>query len=262
MAGRWPIYSGSSPPSSLHRIFFTAAVACHSFFLRCSSLAAIMVRHHPFHPSLTPPPDYWDVVGEKPPVPPKSDRRRSSFGGSYQVLTAIPSLPPAPPRYFPLRPYETPIKPIPRSPREVPQSLQITPLEPTKSRGVSSPTVIPASPTPSIRSLNSESSSASSTASTPARYRHRANARSNADNSGSQALNSFPSNSTLFSTSSGRPRRLRRMPSPPREGLRAIRAKESEACLKAAYDRQLNAYLDGSIALGAFGMGGLAGIEE
>lgn len=223
-----------------------------------------MARHHAFYPSLTPPPDYWDVVDEKPVVPPKSDRRLSN--PSYQVFTPIPSLPPAPPRYFPLRPYETPIKPLPRPPRGLPQSLQTTPLEPTK-RSVSSPTPMPASPTPSIRSLNSEASSASSTTSTPARYRHRANSSvsSSANNRRGSSLSSLPSTPTLSSPTSPqppRPRGLRRMRSPPRESLRALRVKESEACLKAAYDRQLNGYLDGSIALGAFGMVGLDGIEE
>lgn len=223
-----------------------------------------MTHYHAFHPSLTPPPDYWEVVDEKPAVPPKSDRRPSS--SSDQVFTPIPSLPPVPPRYFPLRPYETPIKPLPRPPRDLPQSLQITSLEPTK-RSVSSPAPMPASPTPSIRSLNSEASSTSSTTSIPARYRHRANSSvsSTAGNSGVTSLSPFPSISMPSSPTSPqfpRPRGLRRMRSPPRESLRTLRARESEACLKAAYDRQLNAYLDGSIALGAFGMSGLDGIEE
>jgi hypothetical protein len=38
---------------------------------------------------------------------------------------------------------------------------------------------------------------------------------------------------------------LRRKPSPKRESLRALRAKESDACLQRIYDRQTSAYLDG-----------------
>ncbi|KAF2477905.1 uncharacterized protein BDR25DRAFT_299656 [Lindgomyces ingoldianus] len=40
---------------------------------------------------------------------------------------------------------------------------------------------------------------------------------------------------------------LRRKPSPKRESLRAIRAKESDACLKRIYERQTSAYLDGTM---------------
>jgi len=44
------------------------------------------------------------------------------------------------------------------------------------------------------------------------------------------------------------------MPSPYRESLRDLRAKESEACLRAVYERQTTAYLDGSIELMALGV--------
>ena len=49
-------------------------------------------------------------------------------------------------------------------------------------------------------------------------------------------------------------RGLRRMRSPYRESLRDLRSKQSEACLKAVYERQTMAYLDGSIELKALGV--------
>lgn len=51
------------------------------------------------------------------------------------------------------------------------------------------------------------------------------------------------------------PRQLRRRPAIPSHiNLRQLRAEQSEACLKEAYARHVDAYLDGTIALRAFGI--------
>ncbi|OCK79192.1 hypothetical protein K432DRAFT_383295 [Lepidopterella palustris CBS 459.81] len=62
---------------------------------------------------------------------------------------------------------------------------------------------------------------------------------------------SSPSSSSTSPSTWGRPppHFLRRKPSPKRESLRALRAKESEACLQRIYERQTRAYLDGTLFL-------------
>jgi len=56
-----------------------------------------------------------------------------------------------------------------------------------------------------------------------------------------------PSSSLKFHTKGSAPQLLRRKPSPKQLSLRALRAKESDACLQRIYERQTMAYLDGTV---------------
>ncbi|KAF2495541.1 hypothetical protein BU16DRAFT_392463 [Lophium mytilinum] len=62
----------------------------------------------------------------------------------------------------------------------------------------------------------------------------------------SSTFSSSSFGSSVRSPSSG-PRLLRRKPSPKQLSLRALRAKESDACLQRIYERQTMAYLDGTV---------------
>jgi len=237
-----------------------------------------------YSPPSTPPPEYWAVIEEKPPIPPKSARRTSISRSSYECLMPTSCIPTVPPLAFTMLPYtdekqRVARKPLPLPPREVPPPpLSFAPLTPPPS--LASPTFAspfaPTSPTPSLRSLASSASSASSS-STPSRYRHRGGppaprAASSASPSAlpapvSRAVPSVPRPAPIAAAPLSPPppprRTLRRTSGAHPTDLRALRAMESEACLRAAYEGQVNAYLDGSIMLGAFGMGvTLEGIEE
>jgi len=62
------------------------------------------------------------------------------------------------------------------------------------------------------------------------------------------SYSSSPTSSwATFTWTPSRPHTLRRKPSPRRETLRSLRAKESDACLQRIYDRQTIAYLDGKM---------------
>ncbi|KAF2807736.1 uncharacterized protein BDZ99DRAFT_522354 [Mytilinidion resinicola] len=62
----------------------------------------------------------------------------------------------------------------------------------------------------------------------------------------SSTFSSSSFSSSVRSTFSG-PHLLRRKPSPKQLSLRALRAKESDACLQRIYERQTMAYLDGTV---------------
>ncbi|OCL15416.1 hypothetical protein AOQ84DRAFT_184791 [Glonium stellatum] len=81
------------------------------------------------------------------------------------------------------------------------------------------------------------SSSSPRWASTSPTWSYASSARST---SPSSAWGSVPRSSTHF---------LRRKPSPKRESLRALRAKESDACLQRIYEQQTLAYLEGTMFL-------------
>lgn len=189
----------------------------------------------------------YDGINQKPAIPlqPK-DFNYSSFAGSHQIFPHHDLPPPVPRRSSLLQPIQIPEEPLPRLPRD----LHLSTDEVGCYRTTSSP--IPASPTRSVQSLNSEASSSSSIASSPMFYA--------GINSSRISLNYYPTSVVpsprIYKLSRPAPpsRRLRKMPSPPRESLRDLRAKESEDCLRAVYERQTMAYLDGSIELMALGI--------
>jgi len=246
-----------------------------------------MASFYDYSPSNTPPPEYWAAVEYRPPVPPKSERRMSESHTGYQELMPASCVPSVPPRHFTLRPYDAPTygedvypvsayrvprKPLPPPPPATPPPVSLAaPLAPPPS--LSSPGLMPSSPTLSLRSLASTTSSTSfsAMASPPSRYRHRfADQRTSSAPTGAAAPiaavpppPAAPVRPQAPSLQPASPRRaLRRTTSPQTADLRALRAKESEACLRAAYESQLNAYLDGSIMLDAFGIAGMGAIDE
>ena len=203
-----------------------------------------MARH--FCSSFSPITEDYDVVNHKPAIPPRSDCRKYTVAGDHQIFPQHDRPLPVPYRSFPLQPTQIPVKSLLHLPRD----LHVSTDEVDVCRTTSSP--MPASPTRSIQSLNSEASSSSSTTSWLMRYSSSNNSRS--------SLNYYPASVVpspgiyRLSRPGQPPRRLRKMPSPYRESLRDLRAKESEACLRAVYERQTTAYLDGSIELMALGV--------
>jgi len=243
-----------------------------------------------YSPPSTPPPEYWSIVEEKPPIPPKSARRTSICRSSYDSLMPTSCIPSVPARPFPLRAYSDEKhaaaahrivrKPLPLPPRDAcPPPLSFAPLTPPPSLG--SPSLAPTSPTPSLRSLASSASSISTAGApptpssstfrgAPSRYRHRGgppppSAAAPPPPGLPPVPRAVPATqpplSPPLSPPPSPPRTLRHTSSAQPTNLRALRAMESEACLRAAYEGQLNAYLDGSIMLGAFGIG-LGVVEE
>jgi len=197
-----------------------------------------------FCSSFSPTIEDYGAMNQKPADPLRSERCNYTVAGAHQIFPPQDLPLPVPPRSFSLQPIQISAKPLPHLPR-----LSTTD-EDGHCRTTSNP--IPASPTRSIQSLNSETSSSSSTTSVSMFY--------TSINSSRSSLNYFP---TSVVPSPGiyrlsRPaqprRRLRKMPSPYRESLRDLRAKESEDCLRAVYERQTMAYLDGSIELMTLGV--------
>ena len=191
----------------------------------------------------------FGMVNQKPVIVPRSEYRNYTVTGAYQVFPQLDLPLPIPPRSFPLQPIQIPSKPLP----QLPIDLHLNTDEVGRYRTTSSP--MPASPTRSILSLNSEASSSSSTTSLPMCY-----ASSSSSSSSRSSLNYYPTSVVpspgiyRLSRPTQPPRRLRKIPSPYRESLRDLRAKESEACLRAVYERQTMAYLDGSIEMMVLGI--------
>ncbi|KAF2244563.1 hypothetical protein BU26DRAFT_80211 [Trematosphaeria pertusa] len=175
----------------------------------------------PFTPSPTPPlpmrnPNHRYPHGAPPPLPPLPD--------SGSKLELVP-------------------KPLfARKRRLPPNAIQVTiheiPRLPSPSKGDT-----PSSPTTSFRSSGSTvSSSSSPPTSVPSSPTSRPRS----------FTYSFPPPDVANWGNEWEPfyvpkHSLRRKPSPKRDTLRSLRAKESEACLQRVYDQQLEAYLNGSI---------------
>lgn len=93
--------------------------------------------------------------------------------------------------------------------------------------------------------------------STPKTPKRSPSVRSNAPSVASSEDSAFRVDAIVIRSkaSASPPRQLRRRPAiPSHVNLRQLRAEQSEACLKEAYARHVDAYLDGTIALRAFGI--------
>lgn len=202
-----------------------------------------MARH--FCSSFSPSIEDFGVVNQTSAIPPWYRCRNYTVTGLHQTFPQHDLPLPLPPRSFPLQPIQIRPKPLPRLPRDLSLNTELG-----HCRTTSSP--IPASPTRSIQSLNSESSLSSSTTNLSTYSTTSSSSRSSLDYYPASVV---PSPGIYrLSRPSQPPRRLRRMSSPYRESLRDLRAKESEDCLRAVYERQTMAYLDGSIELMTLGI--------
>jgi len=202
-----------------------------------------MAQH--FCSSFSPITEDCDVMNCKPAIPPRSERGNFTVAGTHQIFPQQNCPLPVPPTPFPLRQIQIPVKPL----QHLPRDLRVSTDRAGHCQTTTSP--MPASPTRSIQSLNSEASSSSSTS---------LSMRCITSSSSRSSLNYYPASVVpspgIYRSSKPAqpPRRLRKVPSPNRESLRDLRTKESESCLRAVYERQTAAYLDGSIELMAFGV--------